>query len=43
MKEKHCGPIKTFDFDRPTLPRVVTIMFFNWVVGCLSIAHSALY
>ena len=29
--------IRHFYFDNPTLPRIVTMMFFNWVAVCLAI------
>ncbi|MDH3997434.1 MAG: hypothetical protein OET90_01225, partial [Desulfuromonadales bacterium] len=31
--------IKAFYFEKPTIPRVVTLMFINWIVVCMSIAH----
>ncbi len=31
--------IKQFYFTMPTLPRVVTIMFINWIVVCLSLTY----
>lgn len=31
--------IKSYYFSNPTLPRVVTLMFVNWVVVCLSLSY----
>jgi len=39
-KYKHAlQTIKHFYFGNPTLPRIVIIMFFNWIVVCLSLAY----
>jgi hypothetical protein len=31
--------IKSFYFDNPTIPRIVTIMFFNWIVICFALSY----
>ena len=30
--------IRHFYFDNPTLPRIVTMMFFNWIAVCLALS-----
>jgi len=31
--------LRDFYFRNPTIPRVVTIMFVNWIVVCLALSH----
>lgn len=31
--------LKSFYFDNPTIPRIVTIMFVNWIVICLALSY----